>query len=146
MVSSTITSPQAGNITLASPQRMQGLFEGINNGSENIADWSGDEFRNFVKWFIEVHHPEAVKQYQAIRAIERKAEESARLEAELAQAEFIKQYWANQAKGAQNAYPYSVPINGPYTTTTTQQGYGIAVQTEPPPKQGFFENLKRLLT
>jgi hypothetical protein len=107
------------------------------NASENINMWSPTELQNFVKWFIEVNHPEAVKQYQAIRAIERKAQESAKLEADLRMEELIKQYRTNQIKGMQNAYPYSI------TSNTTQQGYGIAVSTDPP-RKSFWERCKEL--
>lgn len=107
------------------------------NASENINMWSPTELQNFVKWFIEVHHPEAVKQYQAIRAIERKADEAAKVEADLRMEELIKQYRTNQIKGMQNAYPYSI------TSNTTQQGYGIAVSTDPP-RKSFWERCKEL--
>ena len=132
MTGSTVTSPQMGSITLNTANR---IVWGEGNASENITDWSPNELQNFVKWFIEVHHPEAVKQYQAIRAIERKAEEAAKVEAELAQLEMMKQYWANQANAAQNIYPYNV--------TSTQQGYGIAVSTDPP-RKSFWERCKEL--
>lgn len=103
---------------------------GEGNASEDINNWSPNELQNFVKWFIEVHHPEAVKQYQAIRAIERKAEEAAKVEADLRMEELLNQYRANQARGMQNAYPFPL---------ATQQGYGIAVQAEPPVSRSIFD-------
>lgn len=109
----TVTSTQAGNITMSTANR---VVWGEGNASEDINNWSPNELQNFVKWFIEVHHPEAVKQYQAIRAIERKAEEAEKLEYEAQQAEYMKQFWANQARGAQNAYQYPT-----YTTSAIQQ-------------------------
>lgn len=97
------------------------------NTSEDMADWGGDEFRRFVKWFIEVNHPEAVKQFQAIRAIERKVEEEELNRRYLAELEAdAKLRQMAQAHRAQNAYPYNV--------SSTQQGYGIAVSTDPPRK------------
>lgn len=104
------------------------------NASENINMWSPTELQNFVKWFIEVNHPEAVKQYQAIRAIERKAEEAAKVEADLRMEELINQYRKNQIQGMQNAYPFPL---------TTQQGYGIAVSTDPPTKS-VWDRMKEM--
>ena len=51
------------------------------NSSMNMNDWSIVELQNFVKWFMEVNHPEAVEQYQAIRDIERKVEVEEQLKA-----------------------------------------------------------------
>lgn len=129
----TVVSPQAGNITMSTANRT--MWE-ADNLSEDINAWDPTEFRNFVKWFIEVHHPDAVKQYQAIRDIERQAEHAKRLEYEAKQAEYMKQFWANKARAAQNAYQYP--------TTATQGVYGIAVQEEPK-QQGFFDVLKRMI-
>ena len=106
------------------------------NESMNINDWSQVELQNFVKWFIEVHHPEAVEQYQAIRAIERSAQERERLEYEIQQAEYMKRFWANQARGAQNAYPYS---QYPYATTATQ-----SLSTAEPKKESIWDAMKRM--
>jgi hypothetical protein len=64
----TLTSGGAGN-TIINPK-----YVGTNE-SKDMNDWSISEFQNFVKWFVEVHHPEVVEQYQAVRAIERKVEE-----------------------------------------------------------------------
>ena len=36
--------------------------------------------RKFIKWFVNMHHPEAIEQFLAIRKIERANEEQARLE------------------------------------------------------------------
>ena len=100
------------------------------NASENINMWSPTELQNFVKWFIEVNHPEAVEQYQAIRAIERSAQERERLEYEAQQAEYMKQFWANQARGAQNAYPYSQSI--------------VAVDNSSPKQESIWDAMKRM--
>ena len=131
MTGSTVTSPQMGSITLNTANR---IVWGEGNASENITDWSPNELQNFVKWFIEVHHPEAVKQYQAIRAIERKADEAAKVEADLRMEELLNQYRKNQIQGMQNAYPFPL---------TSQQGYGIAVSTDPP-RKSFWERCKEL--
>lgn len=129
MVSST------GTVTLNTANR---VVWGEGNASEDIMDWSPTELQTFVKWFIEVNYPEAVKQYQAIRAIERKADENAKLEAEVAQLEMMRQYWANQARGAQNAYQYpTTAVQFPYTTMATQQ--------QSPKKQGLWSLFKDMV-
>lgn len=58
-----------------------------NNESLDMNNWDGVEFRKFMKWFIEVHHPEAIGEYQAVRAIERKIEEEERNRIRAAQLE-----------------------------------------------------------
>ena len=134
-----IGSAIAGNLTLSSgatgttwvnPQTLG------TNESMNINDWSQVELQNFVKWFIEVNYPDAVKQYQAIRDIERGVAERERLEYEAQQAEYMKQFWANQALGAQNAYPYS---QSPYATTATQ-----SLSTAEPKQESIWDAMKRM--
>lgn len=106
------TTAAFGAITSASP---------TNNESLDMNEWDNHEFRTFLKWFIEANHPEAVKEYQAVRAIERKVEfeEANRRHREQLEAEIKMReaYLARQAQGMQNAYPYS---QSPYATTATQ--------------------------
>lgn len=71
----------------------------VNNEGLDMEHWDSLEMRRFIKWFVNMHYPEAVGQFQAIRKIERANEEQARLQAEQAQAEFVKHYWDNQAQG-----------------------------------------------
>ena len=96
-------------ITGVTPKQVSG------NESLNMQEWDNHEFRTFMKWFIEVNHPEAIEQYQAVRAIERKIEqeESNRRYREMLEAEIQLRQQA-QAQRAQNAYPYS---QSPYATT-----------------------------
>lgn len=129
-----VSSPKPGGVY---PVIGRSLFEGSNDTAEDITQWSDTELRKFMKWFIEVHHPEAVKQYQAIRAIERKADEAAKVEADLRMEELLNQYRKNQIQGMQNAYPYSI------TSNTTQQGYGIAVSTDPP-RKSVWDRMKEM--
>lgn len=86
------------------------------NTSKDMEDWDVQEMRKFIKWFVNMHHPEAIEQFQAIRKIERANEEQVKLQAEQEQAEFFRQYWNNQASKAQNAYPYAQ-----VTSQATQQ-------------------------
>lgn len=85
-----------------------------NNESLDMSNWNNYEFRTFMKWFIEVNHPEVVEQYQAVRAIERKIEqeEANRRYRELLEAEVQLRQRA-LAQQAQQAYPYS---QSPLTT------------------------------
>lgn len=53
-----------------------------NNSSSDLEDWEVNEMRKFIKWFVNMHHPEAIEQFLAIRKIERANEEQARLQAE----------------------------------------------------------------
>jgi len=133
----SIMNALSSGVTTATSQA-----ERMDNTSMDMNHWSAVEFQNFVKWFIEVHHPEAVEQYQAVRAIERSAQERERLEYEAQQAEYMKQFWANQARGAQNAYPYS---QYPYATTATQSLSTATQSTTPPPKQeSIWDAMKRM--
>lgn len=51
-----------------------------NNSSTDLEDWEVNEMRKFIKWFVNMHHPEAIEQFLAIRKIERANEEQVRLE------------------------------------------------------------------
>ena len=51
-----------------------------NNSSSDLEDWEVNEMRKFIKWFVNMHYPEAIEQFLAIRKIERANEEQARLE------------------------------------------------------------------
>lgn len=106
------------------------------NESMDINHWSQVELQNFVKWFIEVNYPDAVKQYQAIRDIERQAEKVKELELEIQRQEFMKQYWANQARGAQNAYTNPQSL---YTALPTQ-----AITITPPKQESIWDAMKRM--
>jgi uncharacterized membrane protein len=106
------------------------------NESMNMNDWSAVEFQNFVKWFIEVHHPEVVEQYQAVRDIERQVEAREKIEADLRMNELMKQYRAAQAQGMQNAYPYSQSMYYPITATQS-------VPT-PPKQESIWDAMKRM--
>lgn len=50
------------------------------NSSSDLEDWEVNEMRKFIKWFVNMHYPEAIEQFLAIRKIERANEEQARLE------------------------------------------------------------------
>lgn len=134
----TLTSPQAGNITMSTANRtVWGRDEGTNS-SLNMNDWSAVELQNFVKWFIEVNHPEAVKQYQAIRDIERQVEHAKKLEYEAQQAEYMRQYWANQASALQQGY-----VN-PHSIYQAQNAYQAPIAVQEEPKKSFWERCKEL--
>jgi uncharacterized protein YfaT (DUF1175 family) len=76
------------------------------NTSKDMENWDVQEMRKFVKWFVNMHHPEAIEQFQAIRAIERANEEQAKLQAEETYQKHITDHWNTLAQRAQNAYPY----------------------------------------
>ena len=97
------------------------------NESMNMNDWSQVEFQNFVKWFIEVNYPDAVEQYQAVRAIERHAEKAAELEHEIRMAELRKNYTQNAYQNPQSMY------------------YGMSVTVDEDTKtKSFWERCKEL--
>lgn len=50
------------------------------NESLDMEKWGSVEIRKFIKWYVNMHHPEAVEQFLAIRKIERANEAQARLE------------------------------------------------------------------
>lgn len=107
------------------------------NESLDMNNWDSQEFHKFMKWFIEANHPEAVEQYQAVRAIERKIEQEEanrryreQLEAEMQLRQRV------QAQRAQQAYPYS---QSPYATTATQ-----SLSTAEPKPKTLWECAKQL--
>jgi hypothetical protein len=135
----------AGNLTIGgagtgttwmSPQTLG------TNESMDMNHWSQVELQNFVKWFIEVNYPDAVKQYQAVRDIERQAEKAKEIEADLRINELMRQYQQAQMRGLQNAYPYS---QYPYAATATQAISTATQSTTPPPKQeSIWDAMKRM--
>lgn len=72
------------------------------NASLDVEDWSPVELQKFVKWFMAVNHPEAVEQYQAIRNIERAAEEALVWEQQQKEME-VRKWMAQQQLNALNA-------------------------------------------
>ena len=55
-------------------------YKDPNNSSSDLEDWEVNEMRKFIKWFVNMHYPEAIEQFLAIRKIERANEEQAKLE------------------------------------------------------------------
>lgn len=113
------------------------------NKSMDMNDWSQVEFQNFVKWFIEVNHPEAVEQYQAIRDIERQAQEAEQIERDLAQAKMMEQYYKSQMNQARNMYQTG------YTNTSSTfqpQNYGtvITVAEDETKPLSIWDKMKRM--
>lgn len=88
----TITTTGTGQITTLSnvTNTTQGMVningsltlggKPADNTSKDMEDWDVQEMRKFIKWFVNMHHPEAVEQFLAIRKIERANEEQAKLE------------------------------------------------------------------
>lgn len=124
----TVTTTGTGQITtLSNPTNTTQGMVNINgsltlggkpadNTSKDMEDWDVQEMRKFVKWFVNMHHPEAVEQFQAIRAIERANEEQTRLQAEETYQKHMIDHWNTLAQRAQNAYPYAQ-----VTSQATQQ-------------------------
>lgn len=102
---SNITNTTQGMVNINGSLTLGG--KPADNTSKDMEDWDVQEMRKFIKWFVNMHHPEAVEQFLAIRKIERANEEQARLQAEEAYQKHIRDYWNNQASKAQNAYPYT---------------------------------------
>lgn len=50
------------------------------NESLDMEKWGSVEIRKFIKWYVNMHHPEAIEQFLAVRKIERANEQQARLE------------------------------------------------------------------
>lgn len=55
-----------------------------NNDSNDLEHWDVQEFRKFIKWYVNMHHPEAIEQFQAIRKIERANERQEELARQMA--------------------------------------------------------------
>lgn len=84
------TSTVTSNVALSS--------ENIDNASNDMEDWDSIEVRRFIKWFVNMHYPEAVEQFQAIRKIERANEEQIKAETVQAQLDLMKKYWDSQVQ------------------------------------------------
>lgn len=55
-----------------------------NNESTDLEHWEVQEFRKFIKWYINMHNPEAIEQFLAIRKIEKANERQEQLAREMA--------------------------------------------------------------
>lgn len=102
----------------------------VNNESLDMEDWHDNEVHKFIKWFVAMHHPEAIEQFQAIRKIERANEEQEAREQEARRLEIERQMLQQK---------YAQLQNSPYYTTSS-----ITSQAYVTEQKSFWERAKEL--